>query len=153
MSESKQSPPSWMFRESRPPNDNVYFENLTRSIFQAGLSWKMIDTKWPNFLKAFENFSIDKVAKFDQRDFERLMNDKSIVRNRQKIEATIFNAKQFKTIQKEANSFQSYFDGLDKSQNFKLVIKELSKKFHRVGPSTANIFLFSVGENISQSDE
>ncbi len=152
MSVSNQSPPSWMFRESRPPNDNAYFENLTRSIFQAGLSWKMIDTKWPNFLKAFENFSIDKVTKFDQKDFERLMNDKSIVRNRQKIEATIFNAKQFKTIQKEADSFQSYFDGLDKSQNFALVIKELSKKFHRVGPATARIFLFSIGETVSEPD-
>jgi len=38
-------PPAWMYRDTRPPNDDAYFENLTRVIFIAGLSWKMIDKK------------------------------------------------------------------------------------------------------------
>ncbi len=148
MEESSWHPPRWMYREKRPPNDEAYFENMTRAIFQAGLSWKMIGKKWPNFRKAFENFSIEKVAKFDESDLARLMADKGIVRNRRKIEATINNAKEFREIKKEFGSFQSYLDSLDKSQNYALVIKELAKRFQRMGPSSARIFLYSVGEDV-----
>lgn len=153
MEESSWQPPSWMYRGRRPPSDDAYFENMTRVIFQAGLSWKMIGKKWPNFRKAFENFSIDKVSKFDDSNLARLMADKGIVRNRSKIEATINNAKQFQEIKKESGSFQSYLDSLDKSQNYALVIKELCKKFRRLGPSSARIFLYSVGENVRHPEE
>ena len=153
MEESSWQPPSWMYREKRPPSDDAYFENMTRVIFQAGLSWKMINKKWPNFKKAFKNFSIDKVSKFDDDDLARLMADKGIVRNRSKIEATLNNAKEFQKIKEEFGSFQSYLDGLDKSQNYALVIKELGKKFRRLGPSSARIFLYSVGENVRHPEE
>jgi len=153
MEESSWRPPSWMYREKRPLNDDAYFENMTRVIFQAGLSWKMINKKWPNFKKAFENFSIDKVAKFNDSDLARLMADKSIVRNRSKIEATINNAKQFQKIKKESGSFRSYLDSLDKSENYALVIKELGNRFRRLGPSSARIFLYSVGEDVRHPEE
>jgi len=126
---------------------------MTRVIFLAGLSWKMIDEKWTNFKKAFKNFSIDKVAKLGEKDEERLMSDKSIVRNRAKIIATINNAKQFQNIKEEYGSFQSYLDSLDKSNNYASVIKELGRKFSRIGPSSARIFLYSVGENIKRPEE
>lgn len=147
MSEVCWRPPKWMYRDKRPKDDG-YFENMTRVIFQGGLSWKIIDKKWPNFKKAFKNFSIDKVAKFSEEDIERLVRDSSIVRNRAKITATIKNAKQFQAIAKEFKSFQCYLDSLDKSNNYALVTKELGKQFNRLGPSSASIFLFSVGENI-----
>jgi len=142
-----------MYRDKRPPNDDTYFENMTRVIFLAGLSWKMIDEKWPNFKKAFENFSISKVLKFGEKDIQRLVSDASIVRNRAKIIATISNAKQYQNIKKEYGSFQRYLDSLDKSNNYALVIKELGKKFSRIGPSSARIFLYSVGENIRRPME
>lgn len=153
MSEARWSPPKWMYRDKRPPNDDTYFENMTRVIFLAGLSWKMINEKWPNFKKAFENFSIGKVVKFGEKDIQRLMSDASIVRNRAKIIATVNNAKQFQNMKKEYGSFQRYLNSLDKSNNYALVIKELSKKFSRIGPSSARIFLYSVGENIRRPME
>lgn len=148
MSEGSWSPPKWMYRDKRPPNDDTYFENMTRVIFLAGLSWKIIDKKWPNFKKVFKNFSIDKVVEFSENDIQRLISDTSIVRNRAKIIATINNAKQFQNTKKEYGSFQRYLDSLDKSNNYALVVKELGKKFSRIGPSSARIFLYSVGENI-----
>ena len=153
MEEPSWRPPSWVYREKRPPNDDVYFENMTRVIFQAGLSWKMISNKWPNFKKAFEDFSIERVAKFDDSNLARLLSDKSIVRNRRKIEATINNAKEFQKIKKEWGAFQSYLDSLNRSQNYALMIKELGNRFQRVGPSSARLFLYSVGENVKHSEE
>ena len=148
VSEGSWGPPKWMYRNRRPTNDDAYFENMIRVIFLGGLSWKTIDKKWLNFKKAFNNFSIDEVAKFNKKDVQRLMSDVSIVRNRAKIIATINNAEQFQNIRKLHGSFQSYLDGLDKSNNYVAVVNELCKKFSRMGSSSARIFLYSVGENI-----
>ena len=153
MSEGSWHPPSWIYRDTRPTSDEAYFENMTQVIFLAGLSWKMIDEKWANFKKAFKNFSIVDVAKFDEEDMKRLMSDTGIVRNQAKIVAAINNAKQLQNIKKEHGSFQSYLNKLDKSNNYALVIKELGKKFSRLGPSSARIFLYSVGEHIRRQEE
>ena len=153
MTQESWHPPSWIYRDKRPTSDNVYFENMTRVIFLAGLSWKMLDKKWPNFKRAFKNFSIAEVAKFDEKEIKRLMSDAGIVRNQAKIIATINNAKHLQDVKKEHGSFQSYLDKLDKSNNYALVIKELGKKFSRLGPSSARIFLYSVGEQIRRPVE
>jgi len=153
VSEQRRSPPKWIYRDRKPSSDDAYFENMTRVIFLAGLSWRMIDEKWPNFKKAFNNFSIAEVVKFDEKDIKRLLGDAGIVRNRAKIIATINNARQLQNIKKEHGSFQSYLDRLDKSNNYAFVIKEFGKKFSRLGPSSARIFLYSVGEKIEQPQE
>ncbi len=153
MEELSWQPPSWMYRGKRPPNDDAYFENMTRIIFQAGLNWKMITGKWVNFKKAFANFSVGKVAKFDDSDVARLMADKGIVRNRRKIEATLNDAREFQKIKKESGSFQSYLDSLDRSQDYATVIKELCRRFQHMGPSSARLFLYSVGENVRHPEE
>jgi len=153
LSEAGWRPPAWIYRERRPSNDDKYFENMTRVIFQAGLGWKMIDRKWHNFKKAFADFSVDKVAQFEDVDMKRLLKDEGIVRNRVKIESTIQNAREFKKIKTEHGSFQSYLDSLDKSNNYALVIKELGKRFQRLGPSSARLFLYSVGEDVRHPQE
>ena len=142
-----------MYRDRRPPSDDAYFENMTRVIFLAGLSWKMIDKKWPNFKKAFRDFSVDKIARFGEEDVQRLLSDASIVRNRQKIIAAISNARIFQDLRREYGSFQHYLDSLDKTDNYALVIKELGKRFNRIGPSSARIFLYTVGEDIKRPME
>ncbi len=147
MQEHEWQPPEWWFRGKRPSTDNEYFENLSRIIFQAGLNWHVIDNKWPTTKKAFHNFSIQTVARFNDDDLERLLKDKGIVRNRSKIQA-ILNARRFKEIHKEYGSFQAYIDRLDKSNNYANVVKELTKEFKHLGPDSAIFFLFSVGEKI-----
>jgi DNA-3-methyladenine glycosylase I len=141
-----------MFRKKRPPNDDAYFENMSRVIFQAGLNWNVIEKKWPNFRKAFHHFSIDNVAKFDNSDIGRLMGNKGIVRNRAKIEAVVQNAVRLKDIKKRFGSFRSYLDTLDKSSNYASVIEELGKQFKRLGPSSVGLFLYAVGENVKHSE-
>lgn len=113
----------------------------------------MIGEKWPSFRKAFRNFSVEAVARFSEEDMQRLMGDASIVRNRAKIVATVNNAKQFRNIKKKHGSFQRYLESLDKSSNYALVAKELGKRFSRIGPSSARLFLYSVGEDIRRPME
>ncbi len=140
----------WAYRDALPPDDSAYFENLTRCIFQAGLNWKMITNKWPGFTEAFAGFDVEKVAGFGDEDVERLMADKGIVRNRRKIRATIGNAREFRRIAGEHGSFKEWFTGLDKSDNYAGVTKALREAFTQVGNSTANIFIYTVGEDIKQ---
>jgi len=113
----------------------------------------MIDQKWPNFKEAFKGFSIDHVARFTEKDVKRLMSNAGIVRNQAKIVAAIENAKRFQGIRKEHGSFQSFLKGLDKSSNYASVVKELGKRFHRLGPSSARIFLYAIGEDIKHPEE
>lgn len=89
-------------------DDRKHFEFLVLDCFQAGLSWKTILYRREGFRNAFADFDYNKVAKFGKRDFNRLMKDAGIIRNRQKIEASIKNAKLFLEVQKEFGSFNKY---------------------------------------------
>jgi DNA-3-methyladenine glycosylase I len=72
--------------------ESQLFERLTLEAFQSGLSWLTILRKRENFRAAFDRFEIERVAAYDRRDFDRLLADAGIIRNRRKIEATIANA-------------------------------------------------------------
>jgi DNA-3-methyladenine glycosylase I len=144
--------PGWVYKGRRPATDREYFENMTRCIFQGGLNWQMIANKWPNFREAFNGFDIDKVAAYGPDDVARLRGDEGIIRNRQKIEATIRNAEEFKRIAAEDGSFQKWLDGMDKGSNYDYVVKRLKSRFKRVGTGTAHIFLWSVGEPIKYDE-
>ena len=149
MQEQEWQPPEWWYPSGKhPATDDGYFENMCRIIFQAGLNWSVIDKKWPTTRKAFANFSIAKVAQFNDDDLERLLKDPGIVRNRGKLQAIILNARQFQEICKQYGSFQKYLESLDKSNNYANAIKEISSKFKWLGPSSATIFLYTVGEKI-----
>lgn len=91
--------------------DRALFEFLTLEGAQAGLSWITILRKRENYRKAFDNFEPEKVARYGDKKFAALMNDAGIVRNRQKIQATIDNARAFLHVQEEFGSFDKYIWG------------------------------------------
>lgn len=88
--------------------DQKLFEHLALDGFQAGLSWRTILHKRENFRAAFAGFDPAAVARFGERDRKRLLADAGIVRNRQKIDATINNARQLLEIQRELGSFSDF---------------------------------------------
>jgi DNA-3-methyladenine glycosylase I len=92
-------------------DDLVHFEFLVLEAAQAGLSWWTILRKREGYRRAFASFDPVKVARFSERTVEKLMQDASIVRNRQKIEAAIANARGFLAIQKEFGTFDRYVWG------------------------------------------
>ena len=76
-------------------DDGEHFEYIVLDSFQAGLSWRTILHKRENFRAAFAGFDPERIARFGKRDVNRLLKDAGIVRHRQKIEATIGNARAF----------------------------------------------------------
>ena len=89
-------------------DDNTLFEFLILESAQAGLSWITILRKRENYRKAFAQFDYQKIAKFNDDDVERLLQDPGIIRNILKIKSTINNAQVFMEIQKEFGSFYNY---------------------------------------------
>lgn len=88
--------------------DGRLFEMLLLESFQAGLSWIGILKKRENFRRAFDGFDPEKIARYDEKKVDRLLQDAGIVRNRSKIMAAIGNAAAFLQIQKEYGSFDRY---------------------------------------------
>jgi len=92
-------------------DEQKLFEFLVLEGMQAGLSWSTILNKRENFRAAFHQFDVARVARYTQRDVERLLKNAGIIRNRLKIEATINNARRFIDVQNEFGSFDAYIWG------------------------------------------
>lgn len=125
-------------------NDNELFERLILEINQAGLSWDTILKKQENFRKAYSNFEITKVAGYEAKEIERLLNDTGIIRNKLKINAAIHNANVILQLQKDFESFKNWLD-----QNNKLTkeewVKLFKKTFKFTGGEIVGEFLMSTG--------
>ena len=89
-------------------DDDTLFEFLILETFQAGLSWITILRKRENFRKAFDHFDYKKIARYEQKKIDALLEDAGIIRNKLKIHATITNAQAFMKIQEEFGSFSKY---------------------------------------------
>ncbi len=89
-------------------DDRKLFEFLVLDAFQAGLSWKTILHRREGFRKAFDNFDAEKIALYGEEDYQRLLNDVGIIRNRAKISGTIKNARLFLQVVEEFGSFDKY---------------------------------------------
>ena len=89
-------------------DDNRLFEFLILEGAQAGLSWETILRKRDNYRAAFDRFNPTKVAKYDQRKIDKLLNNDGIIRNRLKINSAVTNANAFLEVQREFGSFDEY---------------------------------------------
>ena len=89
-------------------DDFRLFEKLSLEGFQSGLSWRTILVKRENFRKAFHGFDYNKIAKFTEKDVDRLLQDEGIVRHRGKIEAVINNAQHAIELAKQEGSLATY---------------------------------------------
>ena len=104
-------------------DEQYLFEMLLLESFQAGLSWECVLNKREAFRKAFDNFDIDKIIKYDDEKIEELLSNEKIIRNKLKIKASIYNSKIFKDIQKEYGSFHQYLKTFTKDK----IVYEIGK--------------------------
>lgn len=143
-----------------PVDDDIrLFEKICLEGFQSGLSWRTILAKRENFRKAFKGFDFRRVAKFTEKDVERLLQDEGIIRHRGKIEATINNAQRAIEMVKQEGSIAAYFwahepdpadlgapQSVSTSAVSDAVSKDLKKRGWKfVGPTTVYSFMQAMG--------
>ncbi len=144
-------------------DDKKLFEFLILEGAQAGLSWITVLKKRGNYRKAFDNFNIEKIAKYNSDKIRELLADKGIIRNRLKIEAAVQNAGAFLAVQKEFGSFDAYIWDLaggkpvknawktvdeipSKTKESIAMSSDLKKRgFKFVGPTICYAFMQAVG--------
>jgi DNA-3-methyladenine glycosylase I len=144
-------------------NDTLLFEFLILEGAQAGLSWITILNKRNGYRLAYGGFNVEKVANYDKKDIEKLLNNSDIVRNRLKVNASIKNAKAFLRIRKEFGSFDNYIwqfvrhrpksNGWRRESDIPVntpesedMSKDLKKRgFSFVGPTICYAFMQAVG--------
>ena len=125
-------------------DDNALFARLVLEINQAGLSWETILKKKDHFFKAFDNFDIDKVARYTDKKVAKLMQDAGIIRNRLKIAATIENARKIRAIRKEYGSFKNWLDQ-NHPKTKEQWVTLFKQHFRFTGGEIVNEFLLSTG--------
>jgi len=144
-------------------DDDTLFEILILETFQAGLSWITILRKRENFRKAFDQFDYKKIAKYDTKKENKLLQNAGIIRNKLKIKAAISNAQAFLKVQEEFGSFSKYIwafvDGKPIQNKFNTmselpantplsnkISKDLKKRgFKFVGPTVVYAHMQSCG--------
>lgn len=125
-----------------PKDDNDLFRRLVLEISQAGLSFDIVLKKKEHIYKAFN--SISKVARYNNKDIQRLMQDPNIIRNLLKIKSIIHNAKKIKQLQKRYGSFKAWLD-YHHPRSREEWTKIFKKEFKFTGPEIVNEFLMSTG--------
>ena len=121
----------------RPRFDDAYlFEMLILESFQAGLSWECVLNKRESFKKAYDNFDISKICKYNEDKVKSLLDNKDIIRNRLKINASINNSRIFQTIICKYGSFYNYLKSFIDDE----IIYETGK--------TTNVFSDAISEDL-----
>lgn len=140
-------------------DDHRLFEKLSLEGFQSGLSWRTILAKRENFRSAFHHFDFNRIARFNERDIDRLLNDEGIVRHRGKIEAVINNAQRAQDLVKREGSLETFLwryeapkeqlaqpHAASTSAESVALSKELKKQGWKfVGPTTVYAFMQAMG--------
>lgn len=140
-------------------DDRRLFEKLSLEGFQSGLSWRTILAKRESFRAAFHDFDFDRIARYTQRDLDRLLKDEGIVRHRGKIGAVINNARRAQELVKREGSLAAFIwryepdmKQLAKPQTASTsaeslaLSKDLKKQGWKfVGPTTVYAFMQAMG--------
>ena len=127
-----------------------YLEVMSKAVFQSGMSWKVVESKWPGLREAFREFDPETLVALTEPELDELSQDTRGIRNRRKIEAIIGNARQMLELESVHGSFRSYLRSHD---DYNATVKDLRKQFKFLGEMGCYYFLHVVGEEVPSHDE
>ncbi|MHA2400811.1 MAG: DNA-3-methyladenine glycosylase I [Promethearchaeota archaeon] len=130
----------------KPKEDKGYFEILSKAVFNAGFSYRVVDNKWKDIKEVFNEFEPKILSKWTVDEISKALNSPRIIRNSRKIKAIIDNASVFLELSKKHGSFENYLKTF-KDEPYEERQKIISKQFKWLGPTGAHFFLWSVGED------
>jgi DNA-3-methyladenine glycosylase I len=134
----------------RPTSLADYLDALSRPVFTAGLSWNVVDAKWPQIREAFRCFDPQWVASLTPSDIDRLVADRRVIRNRRKIEGTVTNARTMLELDRSHRGFRRY---LRSFADYESLSADLRLRFRYLGDQGVYRFLTSVGEEVPPYDQ
>jgi len=134
----------------KPSSLNDYLEVMSKAVFQSGMSWKVVEAKWPSTREAFRNFDIEEVAAFDERDIDALTQDTRVIRNYRKLNAIVSNAQKIIALDEEHSGFKNY---LRAPGDFDATLNTIRDDFKFMGPTGIYYFLYVVGEQVPPHEE
>jgi hypothetical protein len=134
-------------KQIKPKGLADYLGVMSKVVFQSGMSWDVINKKWPQIDEAFRGFDAKAVAGLSARDVSKLAEDPRVVRNRRKLEAIVENARTMLELDAEHGTFRKY---LRSHGDFEATAKDVRKRFKFVGDFGAFYFLYVVGESVPE---
>jgi 3-methyladenine DNA glycosylase Tag len=140
------SPPD----QIKPASLDDYLEVMSKAVFQSGMSWKVVETKWPGTRAAFHNFDVKKVAALNEKDIDDLTQDTRVIRNYRKLNAIVSNAQRIIALDEEHEGFKHYLRSQD---DFDSTLTTIRKDFKFMGPTGIYYFLYVVGEKVPPHEE
>jgi 3-methyladenine DNA glycosylase Tag len=123
---------------------------ITRAVFQAGLSWSVIDARWDDYIKAFDGFEVAKVAAYGEQDVARLMTTDRIVHSRAKIGGTIKNARVLLDLEREHGSIRAYQTSF---ADYTAARRDTAKRFAYMGDLNTYYWLFLTGAPVPDVED
>jgi 3-methyladenine DNA glycosylase Tag len=127
-----------------------YLEQMSKPVFQTGISWRVVESKWPEIRQAFKGFDPLKVSRLSLAEIDRLVDDTRVIRNRRKIEAIVSNAANLIALDKQYGSFKKY---LRSFATYDELAQDLHKQFKFMGPMGIYHFLWVVSEEVPPWEE
>ncbi|OGY21436.1 MAG: hypothetical protein A3A65_00250 [Candidatus Chisholmbacteria bacterium RIFCSPLOWO2_01_FULL_49_14] len=135
-----------------PDNDHEYLEVLAKNIFRMGFNWIVVEERWPEIRKAFDEFRVEKVAGYTESDVMRLLDDKRMIRHRKKIEAIISNATLVRAIANQFGSFKEYLKSF-RDEPYHRRRDRIALSFRNLGKTGAFCFLYTINEEVPKWEE
>ena len=139
---SKPTPPERIPRVVAAPTLDDHLEIMSRAIFQAGLSWAFIDSRWDAFRAAFDTFNVALVALYGDGEIARLMETDGVVHSRAKIAGTIANARTLLALAAEYGDIATYVRSF---ASYDALFKDAQKRFAYLGDLSCYYWLFRTG--------
>lgn len=127
-----------------------YLEAMSKSVMQTGISWTVVDKKWPGLREAFLGFDPQRLLALSEREVEALLTDTRIIRNRVKVNAILHNAARMLELEQQHGTFRKY---LRSKPDYWDRAKMLGKDFKFMGDMGAFHFLYVVKEQVPSYDE
>ncbi len=127
-----------------------YLDVMSKAVFQTGMSWRVVENKWPGTREAFHDFDAERVASMSLAEIDAIAGDTRVIRNRRKIEAIVSNAARMVELDRQHGSFKSY---LGSHGGFEGTVAALRKEFKFLGDMGAYYMLYVVGEEVPSHEE
>lgn len=146
----KPTPPDRIVRVIDHPTLDDHLELMTRAIFQAGLSWAIIDDRWESFRGAFDGFAIATVAGYDEMDVERIMGMSGVIHSEKKITGTIENARALIALYGEFGDIATYVASFP---DYAKLYTDARKRFAFLGDLSCYYWLFRTGNVVPRFEK